>query len=576
MHARTTWILLLLVVLGAALGWWLLEEERAPGQAFGQQLVPGLQAGEVGRVRIDNLERGVQVEFVRDELVGWRIVDPIDAPAEAVFVERLVADLAAAPALAAEQQDAGRLGLEPPRIVIELYRRGAPTERSARVEIGEPALNTTALYVRTADGRIWRTLRNLEASSDRYLHEWQSQRVFPEGPPPERAVEIERSGRAVLDGVERDLAFRAVATPTGWRATEPFVASLDPARAATFASLPARLRALRVARDDAAAAQDLGFGEPGPALRVEGVERTARLELRRSAAGWFAWRPDRTAVWELDALDVPPLLAPVEELVERQFLRVARADVLRVRIVKGASELELVRGEAGWRLGSAPQAPPADDARVHELLGELETSRCGDTLVREPFEPGEPACAIFVETAAGTYGGEIGAALELADGARGVAFRRPGEDPVLLAPARLRELCDLAPDGLRSRVLHELAEADLARIEIALGPESRTWLRDGRTGRWRLSSSADPDAAFELLVDRLRVLRALEWVSPGTGDAPAAGARVTLHPSAGGALAFSLGEADPESAEAAEYAGPRGRARVDAALLRDVRALFGR
>lgn len=586
MHARTTWILLVLVLLAGGLGLWLVDREQQQTEPESRPLFENLTAASITGFRIDVLKRDAHLELrrgstqreaqaetgARAAALGWRMVDPYDYPAEYPLVARLIEDVVGAVALPSPHDDPNALGFDPPQIVLEVSslvqtQAGELEERVQRVEIGLPALNTSAVYVRSADGTIWRTQRNLQTSTDRQVAQWRSQQLFDDPPAPSSAIELERRGTLRGAGGELALDLRAVLEPTGWMASEPLRAKLDPGLVGQMVALPATLRVLEFVRDDAAGASDLGFAEPSFTLAISTPAKRATIEFVRAGSGtWLAHRPERLSVAQVETHEVGRCLRPFEELIDLALTRVLRRDIERVTLRLGARSTVLEPAGSLWRVGRPEVAPRArafaDGERLAELLTELESTRFAERVLERAFEASQPAIELEIETPAGTFGGELGIAVELEDGARGRMFRRLGEDVVLLAPSRLAELLSVDVDELLSRTLHEVPEEQITQFEIAARGEQRVWRRDPGSGRYRLSTSADPDPAFELLVDRLRVVRAERYLVPGPaqalvdadGNPPFGSAFVVVRKTGGKPVSFLLealetpdsGQPDPD------------------------------
>ncbi len=625
MNVRTMWLLLVAVLCAGGLVVWLAGREQQQASApTSAQLFEHAAPGSIVSFAIDVLRRDEQIEVALDPETGWRIVDPFQAPADSARVERLLSDVLAAVAEPSPFDDLERLGLAPPRIVLTVVSAvrtpgGKLVPQSQRVEIGEPTLDGQGLYVRTADGAVRRTQRNLETSTDQRPADWLSMRLIEDPPTPTAVVELERRGALVNQGGSVSLDLRAVLEPTGWKATEPRIASLDPGFCSLLAGAPAVLRALQFVRDDEHGPQELGFDDPTFTLAVSGPAKRAELAFVATESagvrGWLARGSEgRLATARVESEQVERFALPFELLVDKQFTRVLRKDIERLTLAVGARELHLEPAGKLWRVGP-PDEPArtralADPERVDALFSELELLRFPDRVVERAFEPSEPPVAIALQTPAGTFTAELGAAVQLEDGARGRLFRRRGEEVVLLAPTSFFELVtETDVDALRSRTLHTVREEEVARIAIDTHDAQRAWHRDGRTGRWLREHGADPDPAFELLVDRLRIVRAERFLPPLARDEAAedvgpleGSALIAIERTGGGAIEFRLDPFDAasesdagigadsgadsgsdsgadsgsgaSSAPAAVYRTPELRARVAGALLSDVLALF--
>jgi hypothetical protein len=122
-----------------------------------------------------------------------------------------------------------------------------------------------------------------------------------------------------------------------------------------------------------------------------------------------------------------------------------------------------------------------------------------------------------------------------------VLARRADEDVTFLADAGLVALAETPLEALWDRQLVALPELAAARIELAWGGKTRTYVRNAKTGRW---SPPDRDVeARELLpvLERLLSVRA-ERILPATERRAASDVvEVTLVPAGGDPLHYKLG-----------------------------------
>ena len=87
MHLRTLGILVVLVAVLAAVALWQTQREPSIVQAGPRPLVPGLAREDVESIRVDNLERSVQLAMRQAPDGTWRIHDPLDYPVEGALME---------------------------------------------------------------------------------------------------------------------------------------------------------------------------------------------------------------------------------------------------------------------------------------------------------------------------------------------------------------------------------------------------------------------------------------------------------------------------------------------------------
>jgi hypothetical protein len=186
-----------------------------------------------------------------------------------------------------------------------------------------------------------------------------------------------------------------------------------------------------------------------------------------------------------------------------------------------------------------------------------------------------------VEAGERTLGGELGALHASERGTRGLLFRRPGETLVGLLEEDLLELARTDPRSLRSDVLHQVPELEVAQVRLVAdwADARRTWGRDER-GRWIPEGSTAEARDFARLVDRILTVRAERLLEPSEeleGTQPVVVALIDK----GGATRYAFvlqrptGAAEPPGGGGALYQSGARRALVDGELYQALRGLLG-
>src|SRR5262245_11669813 len=202
MRTSTVWLLLVVVLaLGGGVLWQLRREKSGAFDAD-RALFEGLAIERLSEIRIDSIERGLQMRVVRGEDGTWQIVDPIDYPAEPAVMERLIEVVAKNRASAVVDGDPKSMQLDPPRVVLELTESLPAGPRKRRLEIGARDLDGRSVLVRQ-DGTILRTLRNLDTTLERDLPAWRRRAILSISP--ESVIEFHRSGELELPPPELTL-----------------------------------------------------------------------------------------------------------------------------------------------------------------------------------------------------------------------------------------------------------------------------------------------------------------------------------------------------------------------------------
>lgn len=515
MRART--VLLLLVLFLGLGGLWLVKQreiERGGPTLDQVPLLPGLEGPRVRALRIDNLERAVQVLLERDAAGRWYLTEPLAYPAQEGVVRSLFSALSAALGEPVRGTPPAQLGLDPPVGVIECTVVGAgdgAPERVLRIEIGGVDLDHDRIFVRVPDhparagtGTIFRTVRTLYTAIDRNPDDYRDPRTTPLRPA--EVVGLRRSGTLWIaeEGREVDLAFDALAGPEGWMRVAPAV-TLDPTAMGLLVRGFTDLRVDRFADDSPRDLAPYGLAEPAFSVELEalaGSPVTLHFGFPpregRTAVGehhWFARREGFDHVWELDASDVRLLTRPAALFYDQVALRFARGEVVRLELERDGRRCVVERVEASrlrdgdavrdarWSVrevgpGAGTETVPsfpADPGAVEETLLALGTLALGEHLPEAAFEPADPPLALAVELSSGArLSGRLGAPVrDPASGAQGRQFLRAGDEVPALAGEEAVELCRTPIDRFRTRHVLRVPES-LVRV-VELDHDGRTF-----------------------------------------------------------------------------------------------------
>lgn len=528
---RLTTLLLLLIVLGLGTAvWWQSRREARGDYTFVEPLFKGVDADRVEQIFFDNLERSTYLRFERDEHRTWSITDPIAYSAENESIEVVLDVIERNPAIVVPDAELvyAEESFEPPRAVVEVSERVGEELRVTRVEIGALDVDGSRVFVRTR-GRIYRTWRNLDTMLQRTLDEYRSHRVFEI--PIREVIEVHRSGVDLREDSSRDLALEARRQGYAWWMDKPYRAQLDPQALSVYVAAVGSLRTERFVDDDPA---DLSiYGLDRPDITVELFDRRGGHQAVLFASdmlggSWFCKRADQPAVFGLDEDDVFRVKMPVDQMLDRKFLRALRDDVQGIEILGEHGTLRVAREpgsaleDARWSVAerlldtdewSVPVAANPD--RVEDLLTTLEqaelTKYLRDVRVSEAFPPSAPRRGAWVDLTGDRQGGRIGERYRSETGSQAFLFHRDQEDVVALAPVAVGELLGTTLRDLQSLQILELDEVHLRKLSLRQGSRERTFER-AVEGTWRY---VDMDAeATELhpVLDALFFLRASEHI----------------------------------------------------------------
>lgn len=565
MNARTLLVLALVVGVLAFLA--LRQSAHDDRQQADRDvaLFEGLDENQVVAVRVENLARDLHLRFERDGRGGWKITDPISAPAERGPLDLIVQAAAArrgAVVPEEEARDLAKLGLDPPRFVLDVESEvaGARTRQSA--EFGAPDLDGRRIFVRTR-GRILRVLRDLEPLLDLELHEFRSSAVSDVDP--RDVVEVHRQGSVPLEGQGPglDATLDAIAEGGEWRATAPVQGALDPAAMALYVRSTAAYRFESVFDEGSRPLSSLGLDPPELTIRLESIrDETVELILGRTGlqrqGGWLGTRTGHGPVWPIPSADVSFLATPVEDLLDHKLVRLRRAAIVRVEVSTPSGEVRLVRQPKGWtietaRAGSAVFGPPqaAETGAVEDLIGALERYEILEFRRGLDWDAGTAPHRYRIVADDGETGGTFGAPYADATGSTAVLFQRAGETAVALGNGDILARLARPPQLFLSLRLLDSVEAELASIALSGEGRERRYARTAK-GLWVVEGGELEARELRGVLDSLLFLKAREHVPEGARAPLRAPITVVLSAPAGPRATFVIGLAQGPAGERAE------------------------
>lgn len=527
MGSRNVWVLLVVVLALVGVALWQLDREKSGEFAADRPLFDGLRAERITRVRLDHLEQSLQLEIERDANGTYQIVDPLVVPADAGVLERLFEAVTRNRAQDVERGDLKGLSLDPPRALLVLTEETAGGERELRLELGALDVDGKHVFARV-EGRVVRTLMNLDSTLDRDLAGWRQRRIL--NVDPASVVEVRRSGQVLLDEASPrvDMTFEAGTTESGWRATRPWNAQLDPAAIHALLSNACYLDARTFVADSAA--QIGAFGMDQPDLRLElgidgGFEEALLFRQQAGADTWLCMREGSTHLVRVDQIHVLFLTVPTDGYFDPNVARLVREEVQRIELRRGEETVGLRRDGKLWRVSST--ALPgnewvADGAVVGDLMGRMESAKVASFLVEgtgAPFVAGPRLLELSWTSSSGGGAARFGAEAALREGVVGRQYQRVGDDIVGVVESALPVFVDRPLEDFFDRQLVQLPERGITRIEIRRGEFERSFVRDAKTGVWSPRGLTE-EAPKEFLkcIERLLSLRA-DRVLPASTDA---------------------------------------------------------
>jgi Domain of unknown function (DUF4340) len=462
------------------------------------------------------------MRFERDSRDGWTMVDPVRARAEAGVLDLLLKSvLARKGTLVPEsERDAKKLGLDPPRFVLELETKSGARQK---IEVGAVDLDQRRVHVRV-QGRILRALRDFEVWLDQMPDQFKSHAVTELDA--RDVIEIHRRGKLVLEGDTQptDLALDALLEEGMWRATSPVEARLDPLTTGLLALESAGLRHEGETDHGGAGLASLGLDPPEMTFELstlQGQKCVLRFGRRDHAGRWNVMSEGRPDVWEVEAGKVLLLATKLDHLVDSRLVRFARTHIDAVQVGTKDAEVRLEKGLFGWtvaegRPGShvVGSALPADKRKVEDLIARIEGIEYTNVQLDKPFAADEAQASIHVRADASIVAGSFGAEYTPESGGRALRFRREGETVVGLVDPDLYEITRVRAKDFWSLSVAEIAEVNALKLKLSMGDVERTYVRN-KQGLWVREGAELEARELRPVLDPLFFLRASEHLLDG-------------------------------------------------------------
>ncbi len=569
---RFTLAVLALLVAGLAwLAWNQARREDRERAAQDVALFEGVDENFIVGVRVENLGRDLHTAFVRDPAVGWRITDPVSGRADRAVLDLIVQAAAhrRGTPLSGDAPDLAKLGLDPPRFVLEIETEVDGARARQRAEFGAADLDGRHMYVR-ARGRTLRALRDLEPLLDLQLHEFRANAVTTLDA--RDVIEFERSGAVPAEGSgpPRDAAFAALAEQGVWRATAPVTGALDPGAMALLVQFATGMRIERRIDEGGRTPAALGLdpAELTVTLTTLRDEKAILVFGRQGSARQGEWAGalrGEPLAWSMEEIDVRFLATPVEDLLDHKLHRLPRERIERLHFSAPRGELRLERGARGWtvrsaRPGSSVFGPesPAEPAAVEDLLGELGRYELAGFRRGVAWDAGPTPHRFSIGTAEEEMDATLGAAYQGAAGEEARLFQRGGETAVGLAPVSLLGLLSTPPEALWRLLLRDTLEANLVALALEGGEKQVRFVRNAK-GLWIRDGGELEARELRPLLDQLVFLKASRHLGE-EGQPPLADVVVVTFTEATGVRAeFRIGTAQRDGAAGVEveYEGRR-------------------
>jgi hypothetical protein len=388
---RTTIVAVgLAAALGAAYWGWTHKLKPARDKAAEDAKKPfaGLNAADTREVL---LRKGAEEVLLRKVDGAWRLLKPVQAPADAAAVERLVqalADLTREEVIAEDGADLRQYGLDAPSGAVTFvpategakaqalfFGNDNPTGSYAYAMVdGQPQVFLSWLWVKNA------ILRDAAELRDKAVWHWEPSQL-------RELRSTQGGGFSLRRGAGSAWALRlgGQEEPGRQAAIEQWLEEL------------AALKALRVPSED-------GKGGPyglqrGPRLTLS-LEDGRQLQLNAGAAvdeeGFYAQGLPGTPVYVLGAGDLLLLQMNGKDLADRQAFSLDTSQVQRFEVLRPEGSLKAVKSAGVWAWEGLDSGDFNFDVFLSRLAG-AELSR----RLAQADKPAKPVASVFFYAASG-------------------------------------------------------------------------------------------------------------------------------------------------------------------------------
>ena len=498
MSRLTTLGLLALVCVLAFVIWRQTETEDPELGVVEIPLLEDFQPRQVTAIRIDSIERVVQLGMERDPRGRWVIVDPIAYPARTSMVSQLLQALSGSAYRIPEgEEELARARLEKPRAFLEVTETLEDGDRRVRrIELGGIDVDGLLVHVRVDDQplRAWRSLEGVLQIS---LNDWRSRAVFDLEP--KGIVEVRRTGIDPQQSTARVLDFQARREGTGWWIERPVRLMGEPALLGIWSEVMAVAQVDRFV-SDIPEADMARFGLDQPAFTMTLTDRHGREQTLEAGVptigSYFFRRSGSHHVWTLEERDFSELFVEPRDFHDPVLARVLRSEVEQVSLSGPQGEVRVRRelGGEAWRVswrrpGEEAWTPelPAEGSTVERVLGTLEQREMivdyfWEDPVSEHFPEGSAHHGVWLEAGGRRYGGRRGPVATTSEGTEIRPFWRERENRVAQVPLAVGELLEIPLEDFVSLLIQQHEESTLRTLEIGLaGGPMRSFERTVQT-----------------------------------------------------------------------------------------------
>lgn len=551
MNFKTTGVLLVLVVVGAAL--WLFSSKGGRSEFDKPATVsndksyvvePQPSADDVVRIAVVN-DNGDSMTFEREPAtepeesattqpvkpakpaeVNWRVVEPIQAAAERWVVQGIATTFFGLksqrsydPGDAEVSND--KTGLDHPRGVFTLTTKGDKTYKFS-VGRGVAVSNETYLLVEAPDGskRVHIVPRDLTVEVGRKLKDYRGKSLFPRDRAEPVAVQIDYQGKHYsLTRNDKEQ----------WILDEPIKAYADNNKVSGLVNRCLSMYVREFIDDKPASLEPYGLAKPELTVRIKGqpddkgkqaeyaVEVGAFSDLDKKNR--YVKLPDQSWVASVAESSIDPLIPKLSELRDSRVARIESGAAEKIELKSGDIETTLTKAKGEWT--GTGDLSTVELQAVNDLLSALEDIRAID-YVDDPGPPSKygldaPRMTITVTSSGAVAPVTVSVGANTPSG-RNTYVQVAGQSGVLVVSSAQAARLAIDPMSLRSRKIFSLRTADITAVTSTVNGHKRVLERGDD---WKMTEPPDApiDAvALRDLLNDVSMLRAAAVVGQGDFD----------------------------------------------------------
>ncbi|MFY9304654.1 MAG: DUF4340 domain-containing protein, partial [Rhodoluna sp.] len=461
----------------------------------------------------------------------WYLTDPLAWPAADGVLAKLkqIVTTNGADPVPEELVAEAESSFAPPKGFIETEELLANGEvRRVRIEVGALDIDGIRIFVKR-DGKMLRTVRNIESIFEFTVHDFRSKRIFAM----ERGAvaEVERVGGWYKMDEPIPLGMRARSTGGTWELLEPLRCTGDPLVFGVWTNYLSTIKAKRIVNDlpDIDYAR-FGLDQPWLTLRLKGFGGTEQaLHLAQKDGNVYGRRNEEVTIFEFEPDAMSYFGEDVGNFYELQFARMERRDIKHVWIQQPEQTLRFSRGPdgEGWTVAGRATGVTefgaefsVDDQEFSDFLKETEVVEAQrmftDVGPDEFFGDGVRETSLYLEPYSGPrQGGRFAPVMTIPDGTELAPFQRFGDAAAQGMAPEFAALADRSLESFLNRKIWEQTNTWLRKLTLSGDDGSMRAYERGDGFDWRDVSTKEPARDLDPVLDHLMFLKADRYTPLG-------------------------------------------------------------